>query len=153
MGALFFITTGAVISQAAFLFFVYLNYRFAIKKFKKEREGYRPRTALIIPCKGIDDEFEKNIQSFYLQDYEDYLLWFVVEDESDAAYIKLLELKTKFRDLSKAKEVRILVAGQAQGCGQKIHNLLYCYRQLPQDIEAVTFADSDAYVRSDGLAR
>jgi hypothetical protein len=39
--------------------------------------------------------------------------------------------------------VRILTAGRTSGCSQKLHNLLFAYRQVPPEIEALVFADSD----------
>ena len=37
------------------------------------------RVVLIVPCKGIDVGLEKNLRSFFRQDYEDYEIRFVVE--------------------------------------------------------------------------
>jgi cellulose synthase/poly-beta-1,6-N-acetylglucosamine synthase-like glycosyltransferase len=53
---------------------------------------------------------------------------------------------------SKADEVQVLVAGFAQSCSQKNHNLLYCCRRISSDVEALAFADSDICVRSDWLS-
>ncbi len=140
-----------IFAELVFVIRMYTNRRYALSKYKRRRT-YRPRTALIVPCKGLDSEFDKNIASFYAQDYEEYLLWFVVEDESDAAYGRLCELKVGLRGSSKAKEVEIFVAGAGQGCGQKIHNLLHCYKQIGDDIEVMAFADSDVCVASDWLS-
>ena len=41
----------------------------------------------------------------------------------------------------------MLVSGPGQTCSQKIHNLLYAYHQIPDDIEVLAFADSDIYVK------
>jgi len=113
---------------------------------------YRPRTVLIIPCKGLDSNFQQNITSFFNQDYENYLLWFVVADEADPAYPELCKLKNRLSQSSKADDVQVLVAGQAQSCSQKIHNLLYCCERLGSDVEVLAFADSDIFVRSDWLS-
>jgi ceramide glucosyltransferase len=152
MNEVFLTAVIAIFSQVLFLCFVYQNFRYAIKKHKKDRSWYRPPVALIIPCKGVDSEFEKNIESFYTQAYSNYLLWFVVADTADAAYGKLQELKTRFTSISRAKDVRILTSGRTQSCSQKIHNLLYCYRQLPPDIEIMAFADTDASTLPDWLS-
>ena len=104
-----------------------------------------------MPCKGRDLDFEKNITSFFHQDYENYLLWFVVADKSDPAYDSLCEIKDRLSQGSKADDVRILVAGQTQSCSQKIHNLLYCYERIGDDVEVLAFADSDTCIRSDWL--
>jgi cellulose synthase/poly-beta-1,6-N-acetylglucosamine synthase-like glycosyltransferase len=110
------------------------------------------RTALIVPCRGLDSEFRGNIGSFFNQDYENYLLWFVVADKSDPAYDELCRLKSELSQRSKARDVQILVAGIAQSCSQKIHNLLYCCQKLADDVEILAFADSDICVRSDWLS-
>ena len=140
-----------IFAQFAFVVQMHTNRRYALSKYKRRR-AYRPRTVLIIPCKGLDSEFDKNVASFYAQDYEEYLLWFVVGEESDPAYGRLCALKEKLGASSKAKEVRIFVAGACKSCGQKIHNLLHCYKQVGDDVEVMAFADSDVCVRSDWLS-
>ncbi|MHC4738288.1 MAG: glycosyltransferase [Planctomycetota bacterium] len=124
-----------------------------LKKYKNKCLSYRPRTALFVPCKGKDLNFEKNITSFFHQDYENYLLCFVVADKSDPAYDKLCELKNRLSKSSKAYDVQILVAGQTQTCSQKIHNLLHCYERIGDDVEVLAFADSDACIHNDWLNR
>ena len=80
MGWYYYIALAAIISQIAILALIYRNYRYALAKNKRKRSWYRPRTVLIVPCKGKDSAFEKNISSFFNLDYENYLLWFVVAD-------------------------------------------------------------------------
>ena len=148
----YYIALAAIASQLLFLLQTYNNYRYSLKKYRKERSWYRPRTALIVPCKGLDSAFHENISSFFDLDYEDYLLWFVVADESDPAYNELHELKTQLQSRSKARDVQIFVAGQGRSCSQKIHNLLYCYHRVGEGIDVLAFADSDICVRSNWLS-
>ncbi len=148
----YYIALAAIISQLLFLFQTYNNYRYALAKYKKKRSRYRPRTVLIVPCKGLESAFGENISSFFNQDYENYLLWFVVANESDPAYSELCKLKKQLGQASKARDVQIFVAGKGQACSQKIHNLLYCYERISDDIDILAFADSDACVRSDWLS-
>ena len=129
----YYIALAAIASQLLFLLHTYSNYHFAVKTYKRERSWYRPRTVLIIPCKGLDSAFQQNITSFFNQDYENYLLWFVVGDESDPAYDELCQLKTRLNQSSKAQDVQVFVAGHGQTCSQKIHNLLYCYERITDD--------------------
>ncbi|MBN2589008.1 MAG: glycosyltransferase family 2 protein, partial [Sedimentisphaerales bacterium] len=147
----YYIALTAIVSQLVFLCQSFGTYRYALKKFKKKR-WYRPQTVLIIPCKGLDSAFRKNISSFFYQDYENYLLWFVVADESDPAYTELCEIKKQLSLDSKALEVQIFIAGQSQSCSQKIHNLLYCYNKISSDISVLAFADSDICVHKDWLS-
>jgi cellulose synthase/poly-beta-1,6-N-acetylglucosamine synthase-like glycosyltransferase len=84
-------------------------------------------------------------------DYENFVLHFVVEDVSDPAWETLCRLKKELAPSSKAKEVSILVAGKADGCSQKIHNLLHSCRNAPEGIEIFAFADSDACLKPNWL--
>lgn len=141
-----------VVLQVLIIANAFRNYFYVLDKLNKPRLLYHPRTLLTIPCKGIDNTFEKNITSHFMLDYEDYYLCFVVESESDPAYQKLCELKEKLSGLSKAVGVRILVAGLGQECSQKIHNLLFSCNNSPEDAEIFAFADSDACLRPDWLS-
>ncbi len=170
----YYIALAAILSQLVFLVQMCRNYRYALAKYKKDRSSYRPRTALIVPCKGLDSAFERNITSFFNQDYENYLLRFVVADKSDPAYDELCKLKSQLSQSSKAQDVQVFVAGpvrnstsgqqplkrkisngagQGQSCSQKNHNLLYCYERIGDDVEVLAFADSDICVRSDWLSQ
>lgn len=153
MDFFFYIALAAIISQLVFDYQIIINYIFASKKTGSKRDYFRPPAALIVPCKGLDSAFEENIRSFYNQDYDNFSLWFVVADKNDPAYEELIRLKEKFGPGSKAKDSRILIAGTALSCGQKNHNLLFCYRNLPANFEVMAFADSDACFRSDWLTR
>lgn len=165
--------TALILPQILFLIQANTNYRYALSKYKKKRSWYRPRTALIVPCKGLDSAFERNIASFFNQDYENYLLWFVVADESDPAYSELCRLKNQLSKGSQAQDVQVLVSNQGnlesefsdtaagkQGSGknsrqcrsEKIANLLYCYERIGDDVEIMAFADSDICVCSDWLS-
>jgi len=147
-----YITLAAILSQLPVVALTYRNYCYALQKYKKKQQWQMSRTALIVPCRGLDSEFRANIASFFSQDYENYLLWFVVADKSDPAYDELCRLKSELSQRSKARDVQIFVAGRAQSCSQKIHNLLYCYRKISNGVQILAFADSDICVRSDWLS-
>jgi ceramide glucosyltransferase len=138
-------------AQGLYCTVCYRNYRFVKSKGRKER-GFIGRAVLVVPCKGIDQEFEKNIKSFYTQDYEDYSLWFVVGDDSDPAHAELKRIQAEMAGKTAAKDVQVLVAGTTQGCSQKLHNLLHACRRMGKDVVAMAFADSDICVRNDWLA-
>lgn len=144
----------AVVAQLLFVYYAFRNYRYALAKTTRRKETpYRPCTALVVPCKGLDAHFEANIRSLFRQDYDKYRLLFVVESTDDPAYPELCRLKTRLGLSSRAMSVQVLVAGPSRLCSQKIHNLLFAYDQLPADAEVLAFADSDICVRRDWLAR
>ena len=146
------IASVAILVQILFIIQVGHNFNYVIKKSRTVRRTRRPKTAIIVPCKGLDTTFKKNISSFYELDYKPYLLIFVVEDKSDAAYEPLCRIRDELLAGSQAQEARILVAGVTKGCGQKLHNMLYAYENIADEVEVLAFADSDACVCSKWLA-
>jgi len=152
MDCYYFIAWVAILGQLLFIYYAVRNYRYVVaKSIRDKRTPYRPRTVLIIPCKGLDTHFDSNVRSFLEQDYDNYQLFFVVGEESDPAYRELRRLKDKLGPDSHALDVQLLVAGPSRCCSQKIHNLLYAIERVPSDTEVVAFADSDVCVHSDWL--
>lgn len=142
----------AIVVQLVFIYYAVRNYRFALAKYnRKTTEVYHPRTALVIPCKGIDPAFDTNIRSFLGQMYANGRLFFVVGEKTDPAYERLRQLIDESRSNPHAQEAQILVAGASTICSQKIHNLLYVIDRLPSEFEVLAFADSDVCVRPDWL--
>ena len=80
--------------------------------------AYQPRAAIVVPCKGLDPEFEENLRPLFEQDYPDYELVFVTESEADPAHAILTRM---IRESS--RPAWLIVAGPAKIRGQKVHNL------------------------------
>lgn len=133
-----------LIGQVMFTALISTNVWYAYKKAGKERNWYLPDAVVIVPCKGLDAAFEQNILSFFKQDYKPYRLWFVVDDSSDPAYPVLEKIISRYASQTTASEVRLFIAGKATLSSQKLHNILFCCRQIPPQTEAMVFADSDA---------
>ncbi len=106
--------------------------------------AYRPTAALIVPFKGVEPALQGNLQSLFTQDYPDYRVMLVVEDESDTAYPLLVDAMAQHP----GRQADIVFAGVAgPNEGQKVHNLLAALEKLKQDDageEVWVFADSDA---------
>ncbi len=142
---------GLIVSQVFFVIEALRNFHYVMGRYSRKRL-YRPKTVLIIPCKGLDRDFEKNISSFFRQNYEGFTLWFVVEGKDDPAYAKLLSLISRLSPTSLARAITVHVAGKSETNSQKIHNLLYCVDRVGSDIEVIAFADSDICVHKDWLS-
>lgn len=105
---------------------------------------YRPPAALIVPFKGVEPALEGNLKGLLTQQYPDYRVLMVVEDEADPAY-PLLQEAIKQHPGCKAEVVISGESGPTEG--QKIHNQLTALRQLLKEDageEVWVFADSDA---------
>lgn len=152
MTFLYAVAAVCILLQVLFVFQIFHHYRYVLEKSSRKRTAYRPRVALIVPCKGIDAVFERNIGSLYEIDYDNYELVFVVEGREDAAYDRLLDLENRFKDRTKAFKTEILVAGITDRGSQKLHNLLCACRSVEKDVEVFAFADSDACVHEDWLS-
>jgi ceramide glucosyltransferase len=147
-----YIAWAAMAVQLLFTYYAVRNYRYALAKYdRKAITAYQPRVALLVPCKGLDPNFEVNIRSLLAQDYDAYRVYFVVQEKSDPAYGALRRMQDELAGRAGSPAVEILVAGASATCSQKIHNLLYAIERLQDDIEVLAFADSDVCVRSDWL--
>ena len=83
----FLILAGLVVLQS--LVALRDGYRFLRFVRRSRREppgGYAPPAAVIIPCKGVDPDFETNLSRYLNQDYPCYQVVFVVASENDPAH-------------------------------------------------------------------
>jgi cellulose synthase/poly-beta-1,6-N-acetylglucosamine synthase-like glycosyltransferase len=101
--------------------------------------------AVIIPCKGLDPGFAENLQSFLSQDYPHYQLVFAVAREQDPAHAVLSET------LRGQPHAALVVAGEAEGQGEKVHNLVQALAVVEPAAEVLVFADIDARPSPDWL--
>jgi cellulose synthase/poly-beta-1,6-N-acetylglucosamine synthase-like glycosyltransferase len=111
--------------------------RFALRR--NPDHGFRPKVSLIVPCKGLDPEFEANIRAFFAQDYPELEIILVTATEDDPAHVALRQLSKNFPNIA----ARLLVAGLAPGRSQKINNQLKGVAQMREDTEVLVFMDSD----------
>jgi ceramide glucosyltransferase len=117
---------------------------YALRRQPIRPNRYQPKAAVIIPCRGLEHDFEENIRAYLIQDYRDYEIILVTESESDPAYPVLMKLIKTAR-----RPVWMVVAGEAEGQGQKVHNLCAAIDMLTsidRRTEVLVFADSDAQV-------
>lgn len=99
---------------------------------------YSPRTAVICPCRGMEQGLEQNLVALCEFDHQNYELFFVLASESDPATPAVKRVAAQSR-----VKAHVLFAGRPQGRGEKVNNLIHAVSQLPPEFEALVFVDSD----------
>src|SRR5208283_1868000 len=133
---------GAAIVQALLVAInVYEHRRRALVRLKKI-SYYAPsgRVLVLSPCKGHDANLEENLRALLTQDYPDYEVTFIVEDAGDPACSVIRRAMAACPQTT----ARLLVAGRAEACGQKVHNLRMATADVAPDIRHLAFFDSDS---------
>ncbi len=134
--------------QIVTLFKAILYARFLYPYFYKPRflQGTAyPTVHLFVPCKGRSERLEQVIEAFATQEYPNrFRVTFVTESDEDGAVPLLREA------VQRHPHLRHKVAGLAQRCGQKNHNLLVAM-QDDTESEVFAFADADVLTESHWL--
>ena len=109
---------------------------------------YAPRTAVICPCRGSEPGLEQNLVALCEFDHQNYELFFVLASESDSAAPTVKRVAAQSR-----VKTTVLFAGRPEGRGEKVNNLIHAVTQLPKDVEALVFVDSDGRPAKSWLRR
>lgn len=99
---------------------------------------YAPRTAVICPCRGLEQGLERNLVSLCEFDHQNYEVFFVLASESDPATSTIKRVVSQSR-----VKAHVLFAGRPEGRGEKVNNLIHAVGQLPPEFEVLVFVDSD----------
>ncbi len=114
----------------------YLNY------FKQELARplpeYFPFVTIFAPCRGIDQDMLENLDALLSQDYPEYEVVFIVDEQSDKA-TGLIE--TAWREAR--RQVKLVVAPKATDSSQKVTNLREGIPYSDPASEIFVFVDSD----------
>lgn len=101
-------------------------------------DTYTPQVAVIAPIKGVDEDTAGNIASLLQLDYPKYRVIFSIESERDPV-LQLLQA-TAAQD----PRVDIVIAGESDHRGQKVHNQLAAVERTTEADEVLVFVDADA---------
>jgi len=110
---------------------------------KKSRPAdFTPKCSIFIPCKGLPNDFEANIEQFFKLSYPDYNLYFAVESETDKAVAVIRD------KIAKHQKGTLVVSERTTSCGQKNLNLVRAVESSDQSANGdyphiLVFADSD----------
>lgn len=119
----------------------YLNY--FKSELSKTNSKFTPFATVFVPCRGIDKDLRENLEAIFRQNYPNFEIIFVVDNENDEAVsvIEKITAKTSPHQLGNTK---ITVAGKASASGQKVYNLRKAVLQADKKSEVFVFVDSDA---------
>jgi ceramide glucosyltransferase len=140
---------GTALAQGLLLLLQAWEHRRFARSCMRTLGQHRPsgRAMVLAPCKGFDIDLEDHLRALLRQDYDDYEVTFIVESADDSACPVIRRIMAEHPRAA----VRLLVAGKATDCGQKVHNLRAATAQIPPGIHYLAFADSDAHPRRDWL--
>ncbi|HUQ33399.1 MAG TPA: glycosyltransferase, partial [Pyrinomonadaceae bacterium] len=128
--------------------FHYLSY---IRREMETREpAFTPYASVIAPCRGLDQGLRENLAALFRQDYPSYEIIFVTDDAQDSSLSVIKSLRREF-GASGHVTSRIVVAGEANAAGQKVHNLRVAVGETDSKSEVFAFVDSDARPRAGWL--
>lgn len=111
----------------------------------KPRSNYTPFCSIIAPCKGLDEELAENLHALFAQDFPNYEIIFVVDNENDEAVSVISNFKFQ------APDSKLVVARKTQESSQKVENLREAVLQVSENSEIFVFVDSDARPSKDWL--
>lgn len=106
-----------------------------------------PQVSVIVPVAGATVDLEICLGSFLQQEYPEFTVIFVTQDEQDPAVPiieKVIAGQTKGRRIN---------AGKAVACSQKNHNLIQGVRAADPATDILVFCDSGHYAHSRWLQR
>jgi ceramide glucosyltransferase len=117
------------------------------RRWKAPAARFEPPAVLIVPCKGVQPDTATNLRRVLSLDWPRLRVRFVVESRDDPAYALLRRVAAGRAD------ARVVVAGIARTCTQKVHNLLRGIRSTEEADDVLVFMDSDLRVDRGWLRR
>ncbi len=136
---------GLAIAQAVLVTMqMWEHRRFARNRLREiSTYSFRGPALLVIPCRGADEALEENLDALVRQDYADFRVRFVVDRPDDPACEAIRRVIARHPEVA----CELLVAGEADESGQKVHNLRAATAEIPPGIRYLAFIDSDARLR------
>lgn len=116
---------------------------FLVFKTRRRRglPDHTPPVTIYKPLKGIDEDLETNLRSFFQLDYPEYQLLFGVADAEDPAIDVVGRLFAEFPD----RDAQLIVGNPAFGLNPKVENLAAMAPFRRHDV--VLVSDSNVWVR------
>jgi cellulose synthase/poly-beta-1,6-N-acetylglucosamine synthase-like glycosyltransferase len=104
---------------------------------------FTPFASVIAPCRGLEDGLRDNLAALFEQNYPAYEIVFVT-DRADDPSLSVVEEIIKSENNSERVFARVVIAGEAVDCGQKVHNLRVAVSEVDPRSAVLVFVDTDA---------
>jgi ceramide glucosyltransferase len=104
-------------------------------------QDYTPPVTVFKPLKGLDEELEENLRSFFNLDYPVFQLLFCVADSDDPAIDVVRKLCAEFPD----RDAELLIGCPAFGLNPKVESLAAMDRRRKHEV--ILISDSNVRVR------
>ncbi len=105
--------------------------------------NYQPFVSVIAPFRGREEGLAENIDALFAQNYPAYEIIFVTDRANDPGLAVVEDRRHAWQDVWHRPN-KVLVAGPAVDCGQKVHNLRQAAGQIHESTEVIVFVDTDA---------
>ena len=112
--------------------------RYVKRETSEPLEDFQPFVSVIAPTRGIEPGLEENFEAILQQIYPAYEVIFVFDDPGDPA-VEVLNQRNPSHVTTK-----VVCAGPATDCGQKVHNLRAAVNHLDNSSTVLVFVDTDA---------
>jgi ceramide glucosyltransferase len=158
----YFVLLGLAVVQSLALGLQTWEHRRHARSSMRALGRHRPsgRAEVFAPCKGVDVDLEKNLRAVLRQDYHDYQVTFIVESADDPAVGVIRRVMADHASGGASPSripptggvaTRLVIAGRAAQCGQKVHNLRCGTAGVSPQVKYLAFIDSDARPRPEWL--
>jgi len=107
----------------------------------RRHANHTPPVTIFKPLKGLDEELELNLRSFFLLDYPTFQLLFCVADADDPAIEVVRKLQREFP----GHDTQLIVGCPAFGLNPKVESLAAMDRHRKHDV--ILISDSNVRVR------
>lgn len=136
----------------------YLNY--FKTELAKPRSEFTPFATIIAPCKGLDEGLAENLSALDEQDYPEYEVIFVVDDDADPAVPAIRQYLNRDTEMHRNENLapqrfgggdKVVIAYKTTESSQKVENLREAVLHADERSEVFVFVDSDARPAKDWL--
>jgi cellulose synthase/poly-beta-1,6-N-acetylglucosamine synthase-like glycosyltransferase len=159
-----------LILAAVLVWFSYKSFRGGLRylaffrsEVAKPLPDWTPYATVICPCRGVDEGMEENLSAILRQDYPDYQVIFVVDDDADPAVEVISRVQAQrdsddgvepahftLDDMGSPPRLRgkrhLLIAQKATESAQKVENLRAAASLADDRARVLVFVDSDTRV-------